>query len=362
MIMPTAVTELDQAKVAAFTERLLEILSGGALSLMLSIGHRTGLFDTLAELPPSTSAEIADAAGLEERYVREWLAAMVTGRIVDYNPRSRAYSLPPEHASLITRSAVPMNVASTMQFVSVLGGVEDRLVDCFKTGGGVPYEAYHRFHEVMAEESAQTVVAALLEHILPLADGLTDALARGIDVMDLGCGSGRAICRMAEEFPGSRFVGYDLCEDAVAAAREVAQRQGLANVRFEARDVTQLGDRNKFDLVTAFDAIHDQAHPQRVLQEILAALKPGGTFLMQDILASSHLEKNVDNPLASFLYSISTMHCMTVSLAQGGVGLGTCWGRELAETMLRDAGFVGIAVEKLPHDDMNYYYIAKKPR
>ncbi|MEX2316535.1 MAG: class I SAM-dependent methyltransferase [Pirellulales bacterium] len=360
--MTTALSaELDKAKVDAFTERLLGILSGGALSLMISIGHRTGLFDALAELPPSTSGQIAKRAGLNERYVREWLGAMVTGGIVEYDPTDLTYSLPAEYASLITRSAVPLNVASTMQFVSVLGGVEDELVECFQNGGGVPYEKFHRFHEVMAEESAQTVVAALAEHILPLADGLCEQLERGIEVLDIGCGSGRAVCAMAAEFPNSRFAGYDLCEDAIAAARAEAKRQRLKNVCFDSHDVTNLGLRNKFDLVTAFDAIHDQAQPQKVLQEIVAALKPGGTFLMQDILASSHLEKNLDNPLASFLYSISTMHCMTVSLAQGGVGLGTCWGRELAETMLRDAGFVGITVEKLPHDDMNYYYIAKKP-
>jgi 2-polyprenyl-3-methyl-5-hydroxy-6-metoxy-1,4-benzoquinol methylase len=165
---------------------------------------------------------------------------------------------------------------------------------------------------------------------------------------------------MAAAFPNSAFTGFDLCDEAIISARAEATRQGLRNVRFEARDVTDLGERDRFDLITAFDAIHDQAQPQIVLQQIHAALKPGGTFLMQDILASSYLEQNLENPLASFLYSISTMHCMTVSLAQGGVGLGTCWGRELAETMLRDAGFEAIKVETLPHDEMNYYYISRK--
>jgi cyclopropane fatty-acyl-phospholipid synthase-like methyltransferase len=212
----------------------------------------------------------------------------------------------------------------------------------------------------MAEESAQTVVAALIDHILPLVKGLVDQLERGIDVLDIGCGSGRAVCRMATEFPNSRFAGYDLCEDAVAAARSESQRQGLKNVRFETRDVSRIGETHKFDLITAFDAIHDQAKPDVVLREIFTAMRPDGTFLMQDILASSHLDKNLDNPIATFLYTISTMHCMTVSLAQGGAGLGTCWGRELAEMMLRDAGFRDIRVEKLPHDDMNYYYISRK--
>jgi 2-polyprenyl-3-methyl-5-hydroxy-6-metoxy-1,4-benzoquinol methylase len=327
---------------------------------MIGIGHRTRLFDVMADLPPSTAGEIARAAGLNERYVREWLGSMVTGRIVNYDPSRGTYEFPPEHAELLTRAAKPINFASAMQWVAVLGTVEDKIVDCFRNGGGVGYEAFHRFHEVMAEESAQTVVAALTDCILPLADGLAEQLERGIDVLDIGCGSGRAICRLAAEFPNSRFVGFDLCPSAVKAGQGEAKRQHLTNVRFEARDVTKLGAPEQFDLITAFDAIHDQAQPDVVLREIANALRPNGTFLMQDILASSHLEQNVENPIATFLYTISTMHCMTVSLAQGGAGLGTCWGRELAEKMLHNAGFNGVRVEKLPHDDMNYYYIARK--
>jgi 2-polyprenyl-3-methyl-5-hydroxy-6-metoxy-1,4-benzoquinol methylase len=262
---------------------------------------------------------------------------------------------------LLTRSSVPANFAATMQWLAVLASVEDQIVKCFQQGGGVHYEAFHRFHEVMAEESAQTVVAALTEHILPLAEGLEKDLRQGIDVLDIGCGSGRAACLLAAEFPKSRFVGYDLCADAIAAAEAEAQLQGLTNIRFEVRDVSKLGENEKFDLITGFDVIHDQAKPDTVLREIVAALRPGGIFLMQDILASSYVEKNLDNPIAPFLYTISTMHCMTVSLAQGGAGLGTCWGRERAEQMLSDAGLCDIVVEKLPHDDMNYYYIARKP-
>ncbi|HEX2476517.1 MAG TPA: class I SAM-dependent methyltransferase [Lacipirellulaceae bacterium] len=358
--LTAAAPDLDESKVAAFSQRLVDMLSSGALTMMISIGHRTGLFDVMADLPPATSEKIARQAGLNERYVREWLGAMVTGRIVNFNPARREYELPAEHAACLTRGAVPANFAATMQWIAVLGGVEGNIVECFQHGGGVHYEQFHRFHEVMAEESAQTVVAALTEHILPLAEGLADNLARGIDVLDIGCGSGRAVCQLAAEFPNSRFVGYDLCEEAVSAAREDANRRGLTNARFESRDVSQLGERDKFDLITAFDAIHDQAKPDVVLREIVVALRPDGTFLMQDILASSDVEKNIENPLAPLLYTISTMHCMTVSLAQGGAGLGTCWGRELAEKMLADAGLRDIAVEKLPHDDMNYYYIARK--
>jgi 2-polyprenyl-3-methyl-5-hydroxy-6-metoxy-1,4-benzoquinol methylase len=356
----TTVSGPQQAKVDAFAERLMGIMTDAGLGLMLSIGHRTGLFDVMSELPASTSKEIADRAELNERYVREWLGAMTTSRIVVYDPQRKTYELPPEHATLLTREGKPANFAATMQWLSVMGHVEDDIVECFRQGGGVHYHKFHRFHEVMAEESAQTVVAALREHILPLADGLEEKLERGIDILDIGCGSGRALCLMAAAFPKSRFVGYDLCDDAIAAAKDQVEREGLENARFEIHDVSQLGQQKKYDLITAFDAIHDQAKPDVVLREIAAALRDDGTFLMQDILASTHLEKNLENPLAPFLYTISTMHCMSVSLAQGGAGLGTCWGRELAEKMLQDAGFSDVRVKKLPHDDMNYYYIAKK--
>jgi 2-polyprenyl-3-methyl-5-hydroxy-6-metoxy-1,4-benzoquinol methylase len=327
---------------------------------MLSIGHRTGLFDALKDKEPATSEQIAKWAGLQERYVREWLGAMVTGRIIEFDAAQKTYQLPAAHAALLTRDSPISNFGVTMQWVSVLGNVEDKIINCFRNGGGVPYEEFHRFHEVMAEESGQSVVAALLDHIIPLVKGLPEQLERGIEVVDIGCGSGRAICKLAEAYPKSRFFGYDLCQEAVDAAQQKANERGLKNVKFETSDVAKLGDRDRFDLITAFDAIHDQADPARVLRGIHAALKPTGTFLMQDILASSDLQKNLENPLAPMLYTISCMHCMTVSLSQGGAGLGACWGRELAEKMLREAGFTSVEVHKLPHDEMNYYYVVRK--
>ncbi len=137
--------------------------------LMISVGHRTGLFDAMDEMSWSTSEQIANAASLDERYVREWLGAMVTGRIVEYQAADRRYKLPKEHARWLTRSASPENLAVTSQWLGVLGCVESKVVDKFKTGGGVHYDCFERFHETMAEESGQTVVAALHDHILPLS-------------------------------------------------------------------------------------------------------------------------------------------------------------------------------------------------
>jgi 2-polyprenyl-3-methyl-5-hydroxy-6-metoxy-1,4-benzoquinol methylase len=359
--MATEILEqTGDSKAELFAAKMLGAINGAGVVLMASIGHRTGLFDKLATLPPSTSAEIAGAAGLNERYVREWLGAMTTGGVVEYDPAAKTYQLPAEHAAFLTRAASPNNLGVTAQFVAVLGAVEDRIVECFREGGGVPYSAFSRFHAVMAEESAQTVVGGLRDFILPLAPGLTEALGAGIEVLDVGCGSGRALNTLAADFPASRFTGYDFTEVVVANARREAAQRGLTNVRFEVRDVTDLGEHGRYDLVTAFDAIHDQARPALVLGGILDALKPGGTFLMQDIRGSRHVEKNLGHPLAPFLYTISAMHCMTVSLAAGGDGLGTMWGEETAVEMLLAAGFTDVEVRQLPHDIMNNFYLARK--
>ncbi|HEV3469870.1 MAG TPA: class I SAM-dependent methyltransferase [Pyrinomonadaceae bacterium] len=352
--------QVGASKAEVFAAKMLGAINGAGVALMASIGHRTGLFDAMAALPPSSSARIAEAAGLNERYVREWLGAMTTGGVVEHDPAGNTFYLPPEHAAFLTRAASPNNLAVTTQFVSVLGSVEDQIVECFRRGGGLPYSAFGRFHEVMAEESEQTVVAGLRDSILPLAPGLTDSLREGIEVLDVGCGSGRALNTLAADFPASRFTGYDLSEEAVGSARREAERRGLSNVRFEVRDVTRLGEGGRYDLVTAFDAIHDQARPALVLRGVFAGLRPGGTFLMQDIRGSRHVEKNLDHPVAPFLYTISAMHCMTVSLAAGGDGLGTMWGEETAVEMLAEAGFGDIEVRQLPHDFMNNFYIARK--
>jgi len=246
------------------------------------------------------------------------------------------------------------------QYIPLLGSVEDRVVECFKEGGGVPYSAYKKFHRVMAEDSGQTVVAVLIDHILQLVPGLVSALRNGINVLDVGCGRGRALNLMGKTFPKSQFTGYDFSEEAISAGVKEANNFDLINVRFEEKDVTTLQEDSQYDLVTAFDAIHDQVSPDRVLAGIARALKPDGTFLMQDIAASSHVFNNIDHPVGPLLYTISCMHCMTVSLSENGAGLGAMWGEEKAIEMLHEVGFTKIDVRKLQHDFQNSYYIVKK--
>ena len=349
-----------QDATAQFADRIIGVIDSASVAILLSIGHQTGLLDMLAGLPPATSAQIADAAGLNERYVREWLGGVVAAQIVDYDPAAQTYSLPRHHAAVLTRAAGPDNLARVAQFIPLLGEVEQKIIDCFRTGGGLPYSDYPRFHTLMAEESGEVFDAALIDVILPLAEGLPERLRTGADVADIGCGSGHAVNLMAQAFPASRFTGIDFSDEGLAAGRAEAQRLGLGNANFVAHDVAELDITETYDVITVFDAIHDQAQPARVLGNIYRALRPGGTFLMVDIKASSRLEDNIGIPMAPYLYTVSTMHCMSVSLGLDGAGLGTVWGRQLATSMLADAGFTDVAITEIESDPINFYYIARK--
>jgi 2-polyprenyl-3-methyl-5-hydroxy-6-metoxy-1,4-benzoquinol methylase len=357
-VASVGVTALETAE--QFAERLVATLDGASLVILLSIGHQTGLLDTMAELGASTSAQIAETAGLNERYVREWLGGMTTGHIVEYDADSGTYSLPAHRAALLTRAAGPDNLAVVAQFVPLLGEVEQKIIGCFRAGGGLPYSEFPRFHKLMAEESGAVYDASLVDVVLPLVDGLVERLRSGADVADFGCGSGHAINVMAQAFPASRFTGIDFSDEAIAKGIKEATRLGLSNATFESHNLAELDKTAGYDVITVFDAIHDQAQPARVLENMHRALRPGGVLLMADIKASSRLEDNVDAPMSTYLYTTSLMHCMTVSLAFDGAGLGAVWGHQLATSMLGDAGFADVRVAEIESDPINNYYIATK--
>lgn len=351
-----------QDRAAAFEERLVDILNSGALSLMVSVGHRTGLFDALAGAGPVTIDELARAAGCDRRYVEEWLGAMTVGGIVDHDAAARTYELPEEHARFVSRGSAAENLAVFAQYIPLLGAVEDDIVDCFREGGGVPYERFPRFHEVMEEDSGQSTLPALDEHILPLVPGLQDRLRAGIDVIDVGCGRGRALLQLAESYPHSTFVGYDLSREAIEYARKRAANAGVTNVRYEVADAARLAEwveARSVDLALTFDAVHDQGDPAALVAGIRRALRDDGVYLAQDIDASSSHEGDRDHVIGPLLYTISTFHCMTVSLAQDGLGLGAMWGRERARQLFGDAGFRSIEIHTLDHDPQNAYYVCR---
>ncbi|MEU9205289.1 methyltransferase domain-containing protein [Streptomyces sp. NPDC048332] len=353
-----SVTAPDAVKQEAFAGRMVQVVNDTCLGLMAGLGHQSGLFDTMAGMAPATSTEIARAAGLNERYVREWLGAMVTGGIVDYEPGQGAYALPPEHAASLTRAAGPDNLARIAQDFGMMGEVEQQVLEAFRTGNGLPYSAYPRFQGLQAEESGEVFDLALVNGIVPLVPGLTERLRSGIEVLDIGTGHGHAVNVLARAFPASRFQGLDMSEEGIAVARAEAAALGLANTAFDIGDCAEVS--GSYDLITAFDVIHDLARPARALACVAAALAEDGVFLMGDIAASSRLEENIDHPLGPALYTFSVFYCMSVSLGEGGEGLGTVWGEQTARKMLGEAGFGRIDTRRVEGDILNVYYAARR--
>ncbi|MET0508275.1 MAG: class I SAM-dependent methyltransferase [Burkholderiaceae bacterium] len=347
----------DPDRVKEFGARLLDIYTGAVLTKLIDIGYQVGLFEA-ARQGPATSQELATRAGLTERYVREWLGSMVTSGIFSYDPEPRTYALPEEHGVLLTGDG-HMNTAPSSRMINHFGSHLQRVASCMRDGGGIPYSAYRPvFTQCMDDAWRRIYDHLLVTGFIPAVPALPEALSKGIRVLDVGCGTGHAMNILAREFPKSTFVGYDIAEDAIASAREEAREFGLGNASFEVVDVAALPSDPKFDLITAFDAIHDQRAPDAVLGGACRALAPDGAFLMIEFKFSSRLEDNIKNPFAPMYYGFSLMHCMPVSLAVNGQGLGTVWGEQLARRYLKEAGFGSVTVLDSPRPQ-NSIFVAR---
>jgi len=284
---------------------------------------------------------------------------MATGGIIEYDARSQTFVLPAEHAVCLT-GASSRNLAANSQSLAMLAKRLAAVTACFRSGGGVPYSQFRPdFTEFMDASWRLLYAGLLMKGFVPAVKGLPERLAAGIRVADLGCGTGHAINVMAKEYPRSDFVGYDIAADAIARARAEAQAMALPNVRFEVRDVTRLPAEPRFDLITSFDAIHDQRDPAAVLRSAATSLASDGLYLAIEPRASSNLEENIGNPFAPWMYSVSVLHCMTVSLAEGGTGLGTAWGEQTARQFLAQAGFTAVDSVDAP-GPQNTIYICRR--
>jgi SAM-dependent methyltransferase len=346
----------DPAKVEAFVGHLMPILKGGLLSHMIDIGDRTGLFAAAAQ-GPGSSQEIADRAGLQERYVREWLGAVVTGGIVDYDPETHTYLLPPEHAVMLMG---PSSMAPLAAANRVLAKHIPELARVFREGGGISYDEYAPdFTDAMDAMGRGAFDQFLVDAYVPLAAGLTEKLAAGANVADLACGAGHALVLLAQAFPASTFTGLDLDRHAIDRARAEAGEAGLTNIAFVLADIATLEVDTPFDVVFVFDALHDQVDPAGVLRHIHDALAPDGVFFLREPHAADTLEGNLGNPMAAVQYSVSTLHCLTVSLAHGGAGIGTVFGEQLARTLLADAGFEEPTVHPAPGQPFDVVYVTR---
>jgi ubiquinone/menaquinone biosynthesis C-methylase UbiE len=346
----------DPAKVEAFAGQLMPILGGSLISYLIDIGHRTGLFAAAAQ-GPGTSDEIADRAGLQERYVREWLSAMAVSRIVEFDPSDMTFVLPPEHAVLLVG---PTGMAPIAGMNTVMAKYIPELARVFREGGGIPYADYcPEFSEGMDAVGRGAFDQFLVDAYLPVAGGLVERLTAGARVADVACGSGHALVLMAQAFPESTFTGYDLDEGALIRARKEAADAGLTNVTFELADINDLSIEQPFDVVFMFDALHDQVDPERVLAQVQRCLARDGVFFLREPHVADSLEANLDNPMAPVVYSISTLHCLTVSLAHGGAGIGTAFGEQHARRLLTDAGFEDPSVHPAPGQPFDAVYVTR---
>lgn len=350
-------SESLEERAKAFAGKLLGIYTGAALSHMIHIGQETGLFEAAAQ-GPATLQDLSARAGLNQRYVREWLGAMSTAGIFLYDSGSETFRFPPEHAMMLTGDNAT-NMAPYGKMIRAMGKPLPDLIECFRNGGGVPSEMFRPdFTRCMDDMWRRIYDAQLLEGIISPVPGLHQRLQSGIDVLELGCGTGHAANLMAQAYPNSRFVGLDVAEDAITAARDEAAAMGLENVEFRIEDISHTPQESRFDLVTAFDVIHDLPAPSPMLRRIRESLRPGGLLLMIEFKFSSDLGENLGNPFAPMYYSISTLYCTTVSLAHDGEGLGTVWGEQTARRLLTEAGFGQVEVLDAPRPQ-NVIYICR---
>ena len=309
---------LDLRRAESFARRMRGELNEAMLAMMASIAHRTGLFETMAALPPSTSTAIAAAAQLDERYVREWLAAMVAGRIVDYDGARDTYELPREHAACLTRSAGSDNLAARARWIAALAQLEEPVAGCFRTGAGLPAAAFAPLRALEVAQAREDE-AALVELVTTRLPELAARLEEGIEVLHLRSAPAGDIDEMARRYPGSRH-------------HEAQAIDGVAVPGY--------------DLVTASGALHRHPRPALLLRVIHGSLRAGGSLLFAEEAASSRLADNLEHPFGPMLYGTSVLRSLPASAGEGRA-LGIMWGEDSARRLLAEAGFGRVTASRM---------------
>ena len=348
--MTTATQSADQQRTEQFVHRLLQDTSATTAIVMAGLGDRLGLFKNLDAQGPASAIEFAKRTGIHERYGREWLSAMASAGYLTYEPGTRQFALPAEHAPALVQERGPVFFGGLWDMLLGMLQPVDTVMQCFKNGSGVAQSDYpDATYHGMDRFTAGWFENLLLQQWIPAVPGVQAGLERGIDVADVGCGRGRAVIKLGERYPRSRIVGYDIYQPNVDRAIANAEAAGVGQrVRFERLDASG-GIPDQYDLITTFDVVHDAVDPRGLLQQIRQALRPEGTYLCLDVNCGDRLEQNA-GPLGTLFYGFSILYCMTTSLARGGEGLGTCG---LPESKLRElalaAGFR--SVRRLPLDN-----------
>jgi SAM-dependent methyltransferase len=328
---------LDRSKVEAFLDRFVDLAAGATTIGLLAVADRSGLTSHLGETGGGTAEEIAGGAGLDLRYVEEIMSGLAAAGVVGYDAATRRFDLPPEHALFLADESSPYFMGGFLDMIPALLGQVDGVTRATVHGGGVSFEEFgDRIVRGIDRGNAPSQRTFLTSRWLPGVPGLVARLEAGIRVADVGCGSGTAAVLIAQAYPRCHVVGYEVSSDSIEVARSRAG--GLGNLEFMERAVEEIPTDPPFGLITSFDVIHDLAHPVTGLRRIREALAEDGLFLMMEPNAGSALEDNL-SPRGAMLYGVSTLLCMTQSLASGGAGLGAAWGRQRAEDLATEAGF-----------------------
>lgn len=338
---------LDQAKVEKFIERLVNDIGTALRGGLCYIGDKLRIFKAMANLGPVTLEQLAQHTGLQSRYLREWLGAMVTADYIDYDPATGQYLLPPEHAAPLADDSFPYFVGGFLEMIVPAVSMAPKVADAFRNGKGVNQNDYSpEMFESIERGTAPWYRNQLLQRWLPAMPQVMSALEAGGTALDVGCGSGRAAITLSKAFPKARVSGYDNHGLSIQRAIHNADVEG-ANVHFEVVDGVNLPPQ-QFDFISTFDVVHDSVDPLGLMQSIRNALRPDGTYLMLEMNCSANVEENA-NPVGRFLYSVSTLYCMTTSLAHEGAGIGAAMGEPKARELATQAGFRQF--RKLPIED-----------
>ena len=328
---------MDRLKIEAFLDRFVDLASGATTIGLLAVADRSGLSAYLGTGSGGTSIEIAEGAGLDPRYVAEILSGLAAAGVVAYDSGTERFELPPEHALFISDEDSPYFMGGWFDMIPAVMGQLDGVAAATVHGGGVEFEQFGpALIRGIDRGNGPSQRVFLTTRWLPAVPGLAERLESGIRVADVGCGSGNAVIQMAQAFPQCQVFGFDISQESIDLASE--RSKAIPNARFQVAGVEEIPVEPGFDLMTSFDVIHDLANPLAGLRRIRESLAGNGRYLMMEPHASSDLEDNL-HPRGALLYGISTLLCMTQSLADGGEGLGAAWGWQKAERYAADAGF-----------------------
>jgi SAM-dependent methyltransferase len=354
---------VDAARQEEFVHKVLDHTSGTMTTLLAVIGDRLGLFKNLADQGPATPRELASRMSLNERYIREWLGGMAAAGYVEYESSTRRFTLPPDHFAPLAQEGGPLFFGGVYQMFLALTNVLDPVTEAFRRGGGVAQAAYRAdMWDGIERFSAGWFENFLLQQWIPAMPDVQVRLERGADVADVGCGRGRALIKLAQAFPRSRYIGYDVFGPHVAQAVDRAHVAGVGDrVRFEERDVSQ-GLPQQFDVITTFDVIHDSVDPAGLLRSIRRSLRADGIYVCLDVNCSDKLEENM-NALGAMFHGFSVLYCMTTSLSRGGAGLGTLgFPESKVRELCTEAGFGNVRRVPLENPFNNLYEVKARTR